>query len=69
MQTHKVKQFNWLYQIIHGKWCWRRDSNSQPPDYKSGALPIEPRQHVAHPLPANPMPDQVKLNQVLDHTI
>ena len=27
-----------------GKWCWRRDSNSQPPDYKSGALPIEPRQ-------------------------
>jgi len=28
------------------KWCWRRDSNSQPPDYKSGALPIEPRQHL-----------------------
>ena len=27
-----------------GEWCWRRDSNSQPPDYKSGALPIEPRQ-------------------------
>ena len=28
------------------EWCWWRDSNSQPPDYKSGALPIEPHQHV-----------------------
>ena len=34
-----------FYELIFlGEWCWRRDSNSQPPDYKSGALPIEPRQ-------------------------
>jgi hypothetical protein len=24
---------------------WRRESNPQPPDYKSGALPVAPRQH------------------------
>lgn len=23
------------------KVCWRKESNPQPPDYKSGALPIE----------------------------
>jgi len=21
MQTHEVKQFNWLYQVIQEKWC------------------------------------------------
>ena len=21
MQTHKVKQINWLYRVIHVKWC------------------------------------------------
>jgi len=21
MQTHKVKQFNWLYHVIQEKWC------------------------------------------------
>ena len=26
-------------------WSWRWDLNPQPPDYKSGALPIELRQH------------------------
>lgn len=26
-------------------WSWRWESNPQPPDYKSGALPIELRQH------------------------
>ena len=41
------------------EWSQRRDSNPQPPDYKSGALPIEPRwqaiaegaQRSAAPLP------------------
>ena len=27
------------------RWSWRWDLNPQPPDYKSGALPIELRQH------------------------
>ena len=27
-------------------WCWIRDSNSQPTDYKSVALPIELIQHT-----------------------
>ncbi|MCH9617036.1 MAG: hypothetical protein SP1CHLAM9_03380 [Chlamydiia bacterium] len=26
------------------KFCWRRDSNPQPSDYKSGTLPVELRQ-------------------------
>src|SRR5580658_1692859 len=26
-------------------WSWRRDLNPRPPDYKSGALPTELRQH------------------------
>lgn len=25
--------------------CWRKELNPQPPDYKSGALPIELHQH------------------------
>ena len=28
------------------KWSWRWDSNPQPADYKSAALPIELRQHA-----------------------
>ena len=44
-------QINVLTHDAMGKWCWRRDSNSQPPDYKSGALPIEPRQHLSGLLP------------------
>ena len=28
-----------------GKICWRKELNPQPSDYKSGALPIELRQH------------------------
>ena len=28
-------------------WSWRWDSNPQPADYKSAALPIELRQHEA----------------------
>src|SRR5271156_815737 len=28
-------------------WSWRRDLNPRPPDYKSGALPTELRQHRA----------------------
>jgi hypothetical protein len=27
MQTHEVKQFNWLYQVIQDKWCPEEDSN------------------------------------------
>lgn len=27
-------------------WCWKQDSNLQPPDYKSDALPIAPFQHI-----------------------
>src|SRR5665213_728127 len=27
-------------------WSWRRDLNPRPPDYKSGALPAELRQHL-----------------------
>ena len=29
----------------HEIWSWRRESNPQPADYKSAALPIELRQH------------------------
>ena len=29
------------------EWSWRWDSNPQPADYKSAALPIELRQHEA----------------------
>lgn len=28
------------------KECWRKDLNPQPPDYKSGALPVELHQHL-----------------------
>ena len=28
-------------------WSWRTESNHQPADYKSAALPVELRQHVA----------------------
>ena len=33
--------------LAHGKikWSWREESNSQPADYKSAALPIELHQH------------------------
>ncbi len=31
-----------------GKWSWRWDSNPQPADYKSAALPIELRQRAGH---------------------
>ena len=31
---------------INHHWSWRWDSNPQPPDYKSGALPIELRQRL-----------------------
>jgi hypothetical protein len=27
-------------------WSWRWDSNPQPADYKSAALPVELRQHL-----------------------
>ena len=38
------------------KWSWRQDSNLQPPDYKSDALPIAPRQHVmVRPIGLEPM--------------
>ena len=30
-----------------GKWSWRLESNPQPADYKSAALPVELRQHFA----------------------
>jgi hypothetical protein len=30
-------------------WSWRWDSNPQPADYKSAALPIELRQHYGDP--------------------
>ena len=30
-------------------WSWRQDLNLQPPDYKSGALPIELRQRISEP--------------------
>ena len=29
-----------------GKFCWRKELNPQPSDYKSGALPIELRQQT-----------------------
>jgi hypothetical protein len=32
-------------------WSWRRDLNPRPPDYKSGALPTELRQHFGEPRP------------------
>lgn len=31
--------------LTRKKICWLKDLNHQPPDYKSGALPIEPSQH------------------------
>src|SRR5450631_1780948 len=30
-------------------WSWRWDSNPQPADYKSAALPVELRQHSCQP--------------------
>ena len=30
-----------------GKWSWRLESNAQPADYISAALPVELRQHFA----------------------
>ena len=30
-----------------GNWSWRLESNPQPADYKSAALPVELRQHFA----------------------
>ena len=30
---------------LQGKWSWLWDSNPQPADYKSAALPIELNQH------------------------
>ena len=27
-------------------WSWRQESNLQPTDYKSVALPVAPRQHI-----------------------
>ena len=53
-------------------WSWRRDLNPRPPDYKSGALPTELRQHsgtCAYPGTSTPLipsicPGQlVKLSQ------
>lgn len=35
---------------ITENWSWQRDLNPQPPDYKSGALPIAPCQQGARPL-------------------
>jgi hypothetical protein len=41
-------------------WSWRRDLNPRPPDYKSGALPTELRQHsgtsalTGHKYPLDP---------------
>ena len=35
------------FSIVQGEWSWRWDSNPQPADYKSAALPIELRQHEA----------------------
>ncbi len=32
--------------IATKKWSWRWDLNPQPPDYKSGALPVELRQPI-----------------------
>lgn len=38
------------------KWSWRQDLNLQPPDYKSDALPIAPRQHImVRPIGLEPM--------------
>ena len=31
--------------LVFVYWSWRRDLNPRPPDYKSGALPTELRQH------------------------
>ena len=33
------------YKSHYSEWSWRKESNLQPADYKSAALPIEPRQH------------------------
>jgi hypothetical protein len=33
-------------------WSWRRDLNPRPPDYKSGALPTELRQHIGDKYPS-----------------
>gem|GEM_PF-5062992 len=36
-------------------WSWRWDSNPQPADYKSAALPIELRQHTTGPQARGPI--------------
>ena len=41
--AHPASRF--LALVFSISWSWRWDLNPQPPDYKSGALPIELRQH------------------------
>ena len=46
-------------------WSWRWDLNPQPPDYKSGALPIELRQHE----PEKYIPKSEKINSFFMPTV
>ena len=46
-----------------GRWSQRRDSNPQPADYKSAALPIEPRWHRRRGSPDRPLDRCVPLGQ------
>ena len=43
LTVHYIATF--LLFMQQKNWSWRWDLNPQPPDYKSGALPIELRQH------------------------
>ena len=50
MEYHYLKRNNKITNpLTHIKWCWWRDSNSQPTDYKSVALPIELHQRNHYP--------------------
>jgi hypothetical protein len=43
-----------LKMIARDKWSWLWDSNPQPADYKSAALPIELNQHMEFKNPKKP---------------
>ena len=51
--TKKKKQCNRLITLLL-IWCRRQESNSRPPDYKSGALPLKLLRHKAKIYKENP---------------
>ena len=48
------------------RWSQRRDSNPQPADYKSAALPIEPRWRLVRGSPGRPLGIETPLSQQVE---